>query len=149
VISDEAVEAAARKLFQSTMDEPWEAASFSQEDEFRERARGILEAATPHMLGEAESEMVNLKRIIALLILNAGGKATVSRRALAELSDETSLETAEDPASDGWVIRVTVPDSGMALGIAELERQRKYAALDAIRELGSDDPNENPYRSQA
>jgi hypothetical protein len=110
---------------------------------------GILEAATPHMLGEAESEMVNLKRIIALLILNAGGKATVSRRALAELSDETSLETAEDPASDGWVIRVTVPDSGMALGIAELERQRKYAALDAIRELGSDDPNENPYRSQA
>jgi hypothetical protein len=43
-ISDEAVEAAARKLFQFTMDEPWEAASVSQEDEFRERARGILEA---------------------------------------------------------------------------------------------------------
>lgn len=33
--------------------------------------------------------------------------------------------------------------------LAEFEKQRKYAALDAISELGSDDPDENPYRSQS
>jgi hypothetical protein len=103
-----------------------------------------------HVVATIRLILKNTEPIGYFRVPHRGVKPVISDEAVeAELSDETSLETAEDPASDGWVIRVTVPDSGMALGIAELERQRKYAALDAIRELGSDDPNENPYRSQA
>lgn len=53
-IPNEAIDAVAKKLFQSTMDEPWEAAYPAQEEHFRDRARGILEAAAPSMRLDAE-----------------------------------------------------------------------------------------------
>lgn len=131
----EAVEAAAKAAY-SLSDEAqeWDDLSDRRRQRYRHEVTLVLEAAAPHMIGEAEGEMVNLKRIIALLVLDAGGRATVSRRDMAALSDETFIETTEDVTAGSWVIRVDPPD--------ELEKRRKYAALDTISELGSDDPDE-------
>lgn len=67
--------------------------------------RTLLNAASPHLLADVERELTDAKRMIALLILEAGGKVALSRRAIAEISDETVIETTQDVINGGWVIR--------------------------------------------
>jgi hypothetical protein len=58
---------------------------------------------------QVERELVDAKRMIALLVAEAGGKVSISRRAIAEISDETVIETTQDVVNGGWVIRTRVP----------------------------------------
>lgn len=74
-------------------------------EEFVEAAMAALEAAAPYMLAELEREVTEAKRVIALLLLEAGGKVAISRRAIAELPDDTVIETTQDIINGGWVIR--------------------------------------------
>ena len=103
-ISDEAVEAAADRMQQFCLAhdrdgvQPWTT-----------YARAALEAAAPYMLEEVERELTDAKRVIALLVSEAGGKVAVSRRAITELSNDTVIETAQDVIHGGWVIRTTNP----------------------------------------
>jgi len=131
VIPDEAVEAAARAAFAlSDPMEEWGEIPERSRNRYRDEVTAVLEAAAPHM---ADDELpIEAKRVIALLVLESGGTVLVSRRAISELSDETVLESTQDPLTGGWVIRAIAPS----------DKQLKYAALDAISELGSDDPEE-------
>ena len=58
-----------------------------------------------------EGELKDAQRIIAILVQQAGGKAAISRRAIAELPDETFIETTQDVINGGWVIRAKMPDA--------------------------------------
>ena len=78
-------------------------------EEMGEEVRVALEAAAPYMLGQVEQELIEAKRVIALLVLEAGGKVALSRRAITELSDETVIETTQDVVNGGWVIRARKP----------------------------------------
>jgi hypothetical protein len=101
VIPDEAVEAALAAQL-----------SFKNQrgmDNSANLMRHILEAAAPHMMAEVERELSDAKRMIALLVLEAGGKVALSRRAITEVSDETIIETMQDVVNGGWVIRARVP----------------------------------------
>ena len=79
-------------------------------EEFAEAAMAALEAAAPYMLAEVERELAEAKRVIALLVLEAGGKVALSSRAITEISDETIIETTQDVINGGWVIRAVRPD---------------------------------------
>jgi len=71
----------------------------------------ILEAAAPHLMADIERELSDAKRMIALLVLEAGGKVALSSRAMDEVSDQTMIETAQDVINGGWVIRARTPDA--------------------------------------
>ena len=103
-ISNEAVEAAAKAA-----SGPWTWGDLDAEDKAEElfAARQALAAAAPYMLAEVERELTEAKRVIALLVLEAGGKVSLSRRAVAELSNETVIETMQDVINGGWVIRAS------------------------------------------
>ena len=101
MIPDEAVEAAAAKL----------PAIWSSSPVYRDNLRAALEAAAPHIAAEVERELTDAKRVIALLVGEAGGKVAISRRAIAELSDATILETTQDVINGGWIIRTRIPDA--------------------------------------
>jgi hypothetical protein len=103
-IPDEAVEAAAKALDPQTMGSGGALAEKFKE-QTRAEARRILEAAAPYLMAEVERELSDAKRMIALLVLEAGGKVAISRRAVAELSNETVIETMQDVVNGGWVIR--------------------------------------------
>lgn len=101
MIPVEAVEAAAQVM----LDKMYDDKTLSVDDEDRDLMRAALEAAAPHMLEQVERELTDAKRVIALLVTEAGGKASISRRAMTELPDETSIETTQDVINGGWVIR--------------------------------------------
>lgn len=75
----------------------------------RKYLAAALEAAAPYMLEQVERELADAKRVIAMLVLEAGGKVTIGRRAITELSDDTVIETTQDVINGGWVIRARVP----------------------------------------
>lgn len=52
MISDEAVEAAAKALFEESVT-PWRMAAKEERVIFRRRARAALEAAAPHLMAES------------------------------------------------------------------------------------------------
>ena len=79
---------------------------------FEYNLRAALEAAAPHMLAELERELTEAQRVIALLLLEAGGKVALSRRVITELSDDTVIETTQDIINGGWVLRVKVGARG-------------------------------------
>jgi hypothetical protein len=135
VIPDEAVEAAARAAFLlSDTGEEWGQIPERSRKRYREEVATVLDAAAPHMQDSADDDLTpEAKRLIALLILEAGGEVSISRRAIDELSDETVLESTREPLSGTWVIRAIAPS----------DKHLKYAGLDAISELGSDDPGEH------
>lgn len=68
----------------------------------------ILEAAAPHMRESIERELADTNRVVALLVTEAGGKVSLSRRAITEMPDDTVLETTQDVVNGGWVIRARV-----------------------------------------
>ena len=104
-IPNEAVEAAARVM----LDKMYNDKTLRVDDEDRDIMRAALEAAAPHMLEQVERELADAKRVIAMLVLEAGGKVTIGRRAITELSDDTVIETTQDVINGGWVIRARVP----------------------------------------
>lgn len=109
MIPDAAVEAAAKAMYAALYTDPFENQQGEGRQEFLTMARAALEAAAPHMLEQAERELSDAKRVIALLVLEAGGKVSISRRAVAELSDNTLIETTQDVINGGWVIRAGTP----------------------------------------
>lgn len=108
MIPDEAVEAAARALDPQTMGSGGALAEKFKE-ETRAEARRILEAAAPHLMAEVERELSDAKRVIALLVREAGGKVAISRRAVAGLPNATVIETTQDVINGGWVLRTKEP----------------------------------------
>ena len=113
-IPEAAVEAAAKVIALSThtiTEADWEWEHLPKEH-YYETARLALEVASPRLLDEAERELRDAKRMIALLVLEAGGKVAISRRAVTELSDETVIATMQDVVNGGWVIRARVPSNG-------------------------------------
>lgn len=135
MIPDEAVEAAARAAFAlSDNGEEWGNIPERTRKRYREEVAAVLEAAAPHMQDSAEDGLpTEALRVIALLVLEAGGEVSVSRRAINDLSDDTVLESTQEPVSGAWVIRAIAPS----------DKRLKYVGLDAISELGSDDPEEH------
>ena len=107
-IPDEAVEAAAKAAYQSQYADPWEMST--DKDEFRDIARAALEAVVPRLVEDVERELSDAKRMVALLVLEAGGKVALSRRAITEVSNRTIIETTQDVINGGWVIRARVPN---------------------------------------
>ena len=105
MIPAEAVEAAARFIVRTVDERSWEHLMPSHQEWYRDKARAALEAAAPYMLAELERELTEAKRVIALLLLEAGGKVAISRRAITDLSDDTVIETTQDIINGGWVIR--------------------------------------------
>jgi len=56
VIPDEAVEAAARAVYEDTFGKPWADESEDYRNELRETQRAALEAAAPHLMAVAWDE---------------------------------------------------------------------------------------------
>ena len=100
LITERAVEAAVAAVYGDGLEVP---------AEFGLDMRMALHAAAPHMLSDIERELTDAKRVIALLVAEAGGKVTISRKAITEISDATVLETTQDVINGGWVIRARDP----------------------------------------
>lgn len=111
MIPAQAVEAAAKAMLAAGNHVGgWDALPVFMQDNYLRDARAALEAAAPYMAGEVERELAEAKRVIALLVLEAGGKVALSSRAITEISDETIIETTQDVINGGWVIRAVRPD---------------------------------------
>lgn len=108
MIPEAAVEAAAAGMATQAWEE-WDRVPDAARRLFMRDARIALEAAAPHMLEQAERELSDANRVIALLVLEAGGKVSISRCAVAELSDDTLTEVSQDVINGGWVIRARRP----------------------------------------
>lgn len=105
-IPEAAVEAAARAIYERTFGpEGWGGLPEKPRKQYADDARFILEAAAPHMLADIERDLSDAKRVIALLVSEAGGKAAISRKSVTELPADIVIETTQDIINGGWVIR--------------------------------------------
>lgn len=60
-------------------------------------------------LSDMERDLRDAKRMVALLVIKAGGEVSVSDRALLGLSNETIIETMDNVIEGGMVLRVRTP----------------------------------------